>query len=1295
MSAELEVESSESENNLQSVSNDKVESTEEGESSLLLSLLPGILQNPKYRNLSARQILTLNLSRAIAQQSMGLSAQNSPTKTNSEHNYNNLIDNNNNDRLGHDFPIEDSGIESGEDLRLLAANIQSNLGNNKMEEINNNINVNSNTEDMQQQISSPEDKTRHVDTLGTDLLSEVTAALEKLQESMNLGEIDLDDSKKTALLSLVNRLQVGLISSDKKAESNIESADSAVSVTSPISPESNDIRRGSGGNINRFNKRKNRASRHTVGVTREELADARRIIEELKFIDVKNVNTAVPAPEVTNAVTNSVPTAFSSSTPTAFSSILTRQISEPVTLMRPSQFVPKDPQTEAGKPKYKLLFKQSISLDQPPTCLKNTVKQEIVTKIDRNLSGGSSNNSVSNKFVNNINSENDAPTDESSSSDDEDEMTNTKYYNGSNNANTQNGKFRAKENFLRNQQQIYQGNNEKSLNYSSGDESRDTSNSARQPKYMSKKMKMKRANTVDIPKSYSFVNTFELMDKDTSDNETTKNTYQNCSPRPHAGLKTTFTGGNAPLPPKFTPKTENDKKFMAFIQKQNANVVPTYVNPTATRNEPKHMNWTNKFGNLKTRFEESGAESPKPIHNKPANAAANFWKNIEKDKPSAKVSPLPAVPIKNSQNFIKNLPVSTEKFPWKNNPANDKVFKAEEQIIAKKMPIIDKFVPKEQPPAPTFKTIPEPNKLPVLKPSTVNNFSHAPMSVFKPPISRKLSNSFKPIQNNEDIVKKTMPQITNGLVKQMAETGYNINDNNPVTPKKLVNSPTRSIASLETSFVKVNKPVEPKTEATPWAQKPKSDRVMNIANSKFENVPTVHLGAHLTEDEPIVRFRSNPLYNGTPEKRQSLPSNAHLQFSAFEPVVKDIKKEQTNSLYMPKDATFVITDFTQPMSVSTYSPPEEVLSLPKPNLSRQDSLTNPSKEPLVLTCDRTVISPREPKPMDFIEQPTSPHISNDHSIGSICDDLDHELDDLGESIECQVAVSKVMKAPIAQTAYTQSSELTSLNSQKKENVMIQSLHDSLKKLQQKSPTPEKKQVDGSKRLSQDSSNSSIDSKILKTPAVHVDTHNESQSRLSQDSSNSSIDLKLPPLKIPIAAVPETAYSIVYKSPPRIQVKSPSTDPPHSHVLYNNISNKGQPTYSLSVPSKAPMVDRSITPPGMYGVPQHVIDTKQKTVASFFTPSRTESLKIKSNNPLSVAPPLQKSSQPATRKISLQVKPMMMTQTTKVSSKDMYRTQQSMNSLSRSKTMPSLAKVELLDESNIDDAFEELLSSSNL
>jgi hypothetical protein len=1212
------------------------EKEKEGES-LLLPLLNGILQNPKYRNLSARNVLSLKLSRAIAQQS-SLVPHSSVCKMNSEQN--NLKNDN---RLGHDFPIvEDSGTESGEDLRLLAASLQS------MDDLKKDEEVRS---------ESVEYKEKN-ESLGTDLLNEVTTALERLQDSLNQGQIALDDNRKSALLSLVNRLQVGLISPDKKMEANVDNeAAVGLNVSSPLEQKNqeiiNDVRRGSGESVNRFSKRKNRASRHTVGVTREELADARRIIEELELIGIKNTKPTTPVqPTVTATVLNS--------TPGVYNAILTRQISEPVTLLRPSQFVPKESSQQIeypGKPKYKMLFKQSISLDQPSSILKHQVKQDVIytTKIDdieqkkislqRTSSGTNGNKFTTNNH--NKENENDAPTDESSSSEDE-EMINTKFYN--NNINASN-KFKAKENFLRNQ----------NLNYSSGDEA---SPSNRPSKYISKKMKMKRANTVDLPKSYSFVNTFNMNDKDSSDNESMRQTHHNRSP----GLKTTFSGGNAPMPPKFTPKTDNDKKFMEFINKQNSNIVPTYVNPATPRNEQKQQNWTNKFGNLKHKFEDNVTEqSQKPVP-KASNAAASFWKTIEKDKPSAKVSPLQAVPIRNPQPFTKNLPITSEKFPWKNTPAEG-FTRNSDPIIGKKKQLVDKFIAKDHQEIILPKLVPEPNKLPALKPTNVNNFSHAPMSAFKPPISRKLSNSFKPIQTNDELTKKPMPQISNGVVKQMAETGYNVNNPPLPQPRKIVSSPTRSIAQNDMGFVKVKKVIETKVEPVPWSAKPKSDRVLNLAASKFENVPTVHLASHLdaATAEPTVKFRNNPLYNGTFEKRSSLPlAGNYTTFDA------SFLKKETAPPKVEKESTFVITDFTQPTYVSTYVP-TDVSPLGRPKLKRQDSLTNPEKEPLILTCDRTVISPNT-KPQ--FDEPLQ--ISNNNStLGSICGDLEHELDDLGESIECQVAVSKVMRGPVAQTANIQSSELTSLSNQSNESSLMKNLQDSLKKVQQKSPTPEKR-VDV-KRLSQDSSNSSIDQLKLQSPFKRP--AGESESRLSQDSSNSSIvDSKLPPFKIPIPAVPETSYSITYKSPPRIQVKSPSTDPP-AHVLYNNLQRTSS-INSLVLP-KALERTSPVSPIGMYGVPQKIIDQKKKTVASYFSvaPQRTESLKQKTK-PFSVAAPL-----PAVRKISLQVKPM--------TQQSIVKRAQSMNTLSRSKTMPTLANVELLDESNIDDAFEELLSSSNL
>lgn len=1219
--------------------------SEEGES-LLLPLIQGILQNPKYHNLSARQLLSLNLSKTIALQSGQLPASStSCVRMNSEHPQLNA-----NNRLGNDYlPIEDSGTESGEDLRLLAAGLQSNFSGTSME--------------------SSGDASKEVhespvlgNALGAGLLMEVTTALARLQTSLNLGEIDLDETKKAALLSLVDRLQRGLISPEKITEAKVDATDSAVSVNGPSELNTQE-RRGSSGGVNRFAKRRNRVSRHTVGVTREELADARRIIEELELIGMQNSSQSKLSqkPKITATVVNSKPGVYNA--------ILTRQFSEPITLLRPSQFVPKETTSNVEfpiKPKYKVLLKQSISLDQPVSILKSLPKPEVTPiklemekpvlvkkfAIQRNSSGSN------NKFpVNNHVDE--APTDESSSSDDEEEMVNTKYYSNSSAA----AKFKAKENYLRNQQV-----GDRSFNYSSGDET--STPGPRPSKYTSKKMKMKRANTVDLPKSFSFVNTFDLSDKDCSDSETNKNTYQN-----RAGLRTTITGGVAAnnLPPQFTPKTENDKKFLAFIQKQNTSVTPSYVNPAVDRRAPKPQNWTNKFGNLKNKFENDEPQ----IVAKPAqvNAAANFWKSIEKEKPSAKVSPMPPVPV--VQPLMKALPIVSEKFPWK----NEKIMKPEEPVLLRRKPtLLEKFVPKEQPSPEVHRVILEPNKLPVLKPTTVNNFSHAPMSVFKPPISRKLSNSFKPIQMTEEVVKKPLSQVSNGVVRQLAETGYSINNAPLPQPRKICSSPTRLIA--DSAFIKITKPEKAElAQPVPWAGKPKSERVMNLAQSKFEiGAPTIHMATTLqsSQPEPVVKYRNNPLYNGTFEKRSSLPPNAsYATFDTNSFSINGNSQPQPNV----KEATFTITDFTQPTSVSFYSPTDEP-TITRPSYTRQDSLTNPEQEPLVLTCSRTSFSPKDklPKTMELYDIPTpaSSHISNGNSTASICDDLEHELQGLGDTVECKAAVSRVMIGPVAQTATTQSSELQSLNGSSKENTMMKSLHDSLKKLSQKSPTPEKRQVDV-KRLSQESSNSSLD--LKHSPFKQM------ESRLSQDSSSSSIDLKLlPPLKIPVPAVPETAYSITYASPPKIQVKSPSVDK-SPHVVYNNVSQQVQglqrarSSHMLAIPKPT---DPAIPPQGMYGASQSVVVAKQKTVQSFFGPQRAESLAIrKSPQATSHVRPVTFNNAPSavSRKISMYSKPVAKITT--------------MSSLSRSRTMPSLANVELLDESNIDDAFEELLSSTNL
>lgn len=1143
---------------------------EDGES---IVLLQNLLQNPIYQNLSAQQLLNLAIGQKFKNSKMDPKAEllNDGNCVGSEH--------------FSSSPVVDSGRETP-----------------KM----------------------PRNPT--VGDVGADLLEEVTAALTRLQNSLSHGEIALDETKKNALLSLVDRLHQGLVSPSKTTEVLVDSTDSGVNEnqTTEVNFDQSE-RRGSSSGINRFTKRRTRSNRHTVGVTREELADARRIIEELEIIGMQNsLSGGFAKPKVKASHVNS-------NSAGVYNAILTRQISEPVTLLRPSQFLSQESLNEVNNKPYKVVLKQSISLDPSPiSILKNSFRQEAKTTatttskavtddyktkeiiLQRSSSGSSKNFSRTKNKAKEIVAAEAATTDDESSTSDEENEIKTKLANKN---------FKARENYLRNQRSL-----DSSFNYSSGDEA--SASGPRPSKYVSKKMKMKRSNTVNLPKSYSFVNTFDLSDRDCSDVEMNQT---NRKPT-NAGLSTTFMGGvQPPRPPSFEPKTENDKKFLSFINKQNKDTTPTYVNPAAAS---KTTNWGNKFGNLKNRFENDEEPlPPKPVQ-KNSNAAASFWKSIEKTKPSAKVSPMVSNQVPPT---VKSFPIVSEKFPWKTEKV-EKVEKppmivSDEKIVSKKLQMLENLS-KETEKIP--KVNHEVNKLPspMLKPSSVNNFTHAPMSAFKPPISRKLSNSFKPIATNEEMIKKSLPPVSNGIVKQMAENGFSqSNQMPPMQPRRMANSPTRNIASVDSAFTKVTKKPAVENQPVPWVGKPKTDHVMSLATSKFEQgVPTVHLGKTL-EPAPIVKFRQNPLYNGTYEKRASLPPNA--SFASYEHLTSNGNGNLPSKL---KD-TFVITDYT-PSSVSTFAPT-------RPTYDRQDSLTNPDKEPLVLTCDRSVFSPDENKENFEISTPSSSFVSNDNSYGDLANEIEKEVNN---GVEYTAPVAKVMKGPVAHSAVVESSELVTLNGQEKENSMMKSIHDTLMKFSQKSPTPDVK------RLSQDSSCSSLLDFKRSSPRIQV------ESRLSNDSSHSSIDSsKLPTLKIPIPAVPETAYSFSYNpSPPKIQIKSPSIDPSVPHILYNNTTNlqRTRSTNTLSVPkvgsdfSTSPSVSPVISP------------SKVGRVQSFFgVPSPSEMMSQKPT-------PSPRMKMLAARKTS--------------------------SSLTRSKTMPSIAKnVELLDESNVEDAFEELLCSSNL
>lgn len=128
----------------------------------------------------------------------------------------------------------------------------------------------------------------------------------------------------------------------------------------------------------------------------------------------------------------------------------------------------------------------------------------------------------------------------------------------------------------------------------------------------SRKLKMKRANTIDIPKPANFYE-YSSGDEYGASADEVNSSFEN-------GRR--VNKEKAFLPPTFEPKTENDLKFLAFLKQVNDNQpkVQTY-NPSARGG--KH--WQKRFSSIKTAFEN--------VEHKPPSAAPSpakmFWQNTE------------------------------------------------------------------------------------------------------------------------------------------------------------------------------------------------------------------------------------------------------------------------------------------------------------------------------------------------------------------------------------------------------------------------------------------------------------------------------------------------------------------------------------------------------------------------------------------------------------------------------------------------------------------------------------------
>uniref|UniRef100_A0A0A9W117 Smoothelin domain-containing protein n=1 Tax=Lygus hesperus TaxID=30085 RepID=A0A0A9W117_LYGHE len=130
----------------------------------------------------------------------------------------------------------------------------------------------------------------------------------------------------------------------------------------------------------------------------------------------------------------------------------------------------------------------------------------------------------------------------------------------------------------------------------------------------SKKMKMKRANTIDIPKPNKFYD-YSSDDYGASADET----------RDDMGRRA--MNNKDILPPSFEPKTENDHKFLAFLQQVNDKNPPKVMSYNPSARGGKH--WQNRFSTIKTTFEGGEQKPPQCYSPSPAKL---FWQNTQKEE---------------------------------------------------------------------------------------------------------------------------------------------------------------------------------------------------------------------------------------------------------------------------------------------------------------------------------------------------------------------------------------------------------------------------------------------------------------------------------------------------------------------------------------------------------------------------------------------------------------------------------------------------------------------------------------
>jgi hypothetical protein len=305
-----------------------------------------------------------------------------------------------------------------------------------------------------------------------------------------------------------------------------------------------------------------------------------------------------------------------------------------------------------------------------------------------------------------------------------------------------------------------------------------------------RKVKMKRANTIDIPKPLNFYEIEEETDYSSGEEyvgEGGARSGRGVTSDQHRAAYLALRGpvrvenGNKAFagkisPPAFQPKTESDHKFLAFLQQHSngkgslwrdeAVGKASSYNPSARGGQ----HWSSRFTNIKTAFETSAERSGgepgrgrRLVSSGPASART-FWQSAD-DSATLKKSATASGPklTRQGSNFLKKLFEQKEqeqqsKLPWteRNAASTDSVVVGSLTVAASTGAVLSKkqlFTPPQSP-------------APLHAPLNINKFSHAPMSAFQP-IEKK--QKAETVNNSVD---EGISQLTTGPKASKQRTGF-------------------------------------------------------------------------------------------------------------------------------------------------------------------------------------------------------------------------------------------------------------------------------------------------------------------------------------------------------------------------------------------------------------------------------------------------------------------------------------------------------------------------------------------